>query len=403
MRYAARVNLRHDRVLLASPIRRVDGVIYEGVAARIHTAADPLRYGKRTEQRDRSELRRIVRDAPGTRIIVLHPDPNKRGPDGQPLGGRVSDEPVVGTILSARLDGDFAVVRFEVTDPRGIAAIEREGWRELSLGYGARLDALGFQRGTNIDHMAIVPTARCGDACTIRTDCSGTQSACPCQAGGGMQKPLLQDNTMKTKPTDQVTHADALRSLESQRSEAEQRATAAEATAAAEKLRADTADGKIIELEAQISELNVKIAAGATAAESDAIMSEKQRADAAEAQVAQFDAKFEARVNERVELVRRAEVIMGGEFRTDGLSDREIMASVVKRLDSGADVSNAVADGVIRGRFLAAADRHASSARALARVAEVTANTTRVDAAAEARKERRQAWRKPLPNAQVKR
>lgn len=392
--------LRHDRVLLAPPIRRVDGVIYEGVAARIHTAADPLRYGKRLELRDRSELRRIVRDVPGTKIIVLHPDPNKLDRDGNKLLGRHSDEPVVGEVLDARLDGEFAIVKFKVSDPRGIDAIERRGWRELSLGYGARLDAGGFQRGTNIDHMAIVPTARCGDACTIRTDCSGAQSACSCQAASDMQNPYTQEPiAMKNKPTDQVTNADALRSLEAQRADAETRLATAEATAAAEKLRADTADGKIIELEAQISELNVKIAAGATAVESEAILAEKHRADQAEAQIAEFDKTYENRVRERVELVRKAEVILGHEFRTDSLSDREIMASVVKRLDSGADVTNGVPDGVIRGRFLAATERHASGARAIARVAEVTSNTTRIDAAAEARKERRESWKKPLPNS----
>lgn len=386
--------LRHDNAVLHAPIRRVDGVIYEGVAARVHTVNDPLRYGKRIELRDRSEVRRIVRDVPGARIVVLHPNPDKPGPDGKPLGGRVSDEPVMGKVLSARLDGDLAIVRFEVTDPRGIDAIERRGWKMLSLGYGARLDAGGFQRGTNIDHLAIVPTARCGDECSIRTDCSGAQRACSCQHAGGMQNPYTQEQTMKTPDQSEV-----LRSLEAQLSDAEKRAKESTEMAAAEKLRADTADGKIIELESQLSELNVKIAAGATAVESQAILAEKMRADAAEAQIAQFDSKFETRVRERSELVRRATVVMGETFRTDELSDREIMATVVKRLDSGADVTNAIPEGVIRGRFLAAYDRHSATARSMARVAEITTNTQRVDAAEEARKNRRESWKKPLPNS----
>jgi len=195
------------------------------------------------------------------------------------------------------------------------------------------------------------------------------------------------------------TQAEALRSLEAQRAEHEARANAAETQVSTEKLRADTAEGRIAVLEQEISDLKVKIAAGATAVETEAVTREKIRADAAEAKIAEFDKTYETRLRQRVALERRASIVMGEDFRMDSMSDREIMATVVKKLDASADIGSLVSDGVIVGRFLASTERHAASARALARVAEVSAPTQRADAAEERKAKRQQAWREPLPNA----
>jgi hypothetical protein len=395
------MSLRHDRATLRAPFRKIGATVYEGVAARVHGPGDGLRYspGRRNhlgeplpvfEYRDRDELARIVKALPGTRMIVKHPDPTK-------AGGRLTDEPVVGRVVSARLDGNEAVVQFEITNPAGVRAITG-GFHELSLGYGVgRLDDNAFQHGTEIDHLAIVEYARCGSACSIRTDCAD-QVSCPCQSAQRMQLISPQDNKiMATKnPADQT---DALRSLEAQRADAESRATTAETSLAAESLRADTAEGKLLELEKQVEELQMQIAAGASAAEAEAVQREKLRADAAEEKIANFDATYEGRVRERVALERQAAIVMGDDFRMDDLDDRQVMATVVKRLDASADVGAAIPDGIIKGRFLALTERHAATARSLARVAEVTATTQRADARAEAEAKRKNQWRQPLPNA----
>src|SRR5262245_48393729 len=158
--------------------------------------------------------------------------------------------------------------------------------------------------------------------------------------------------------------AETLRSVSAQLAETEQRAKTAETDRDAQKMRADTAEGKLLESEKQVSELKTQIASQQASIETEAIKREKTRADKAEETIAAFDKTFDQRVRDRVKLERGAEVVMGPEFRMDGLTDREIQATVIKRLDAEADVSASVPDGVILGRFLAATQRHAAGARA---------------------------------------
>lgn len=197
-------------------------------------------------------------------------------------------------------------------------------------------------------------------------------------------------------PDKNMDPAEALRSLESQRAELETRAQQAETAVAAEKLRADTSDGKIVELEKRIQELEATIAAGSNAVESEAIAREATRADAAEKKVAEFDKRFEVRCRERAALVSKAQVIIP-DVRLDDLSDRDIMSTVVKHLDAAADISESVAEGVIRGRFLAMTERHAKTAQSMARVASITGQTRADTAPNQASKKK--PWQQPLPNA----
>ncbi len=385
---------RHDRApkharQLAAPVQRDGYVEFEGVAARLHGPGDGLAYPefKRTEYRDASELRAIVEQLPGKPVVVNHPQ-----------GGKMkASTPIIGRVASARIDGDLAIVKLHIdtNEARGLVAV---GLDELSLGYDVGLDSRNYQRETEVDHLAFVPIGRCGGACTIRTD---EKSACTCHATESMSHNPHKDHPMPDK-TPQMNQDEALRSLETQRADAAARATAAEALVASEKARADQASGRIQDLETQISDLKVQIAAGATAAESESIARETVRADAAEAQIAQFEAKFDARVNERVALVTRAGAVMGPDFRCDGFDNREIMAAVVKRLDPNADVSASVSTDLIRGRFDSATERHASTARSMARIAEVTAQTTRTDSKVDAETKRRNQWKQPLPSTQLK-
>lgn len=146
---------------LAAPVR---GTVYEGRVARIHPQDDPLRYPWGSECRDAAGLQQICDQLQSPKpFTLLHPDD---------LISRGASADVVGTVLTAWMDGDYCVARILVTNPRGVTAIQ-DGVHELSLGYTSRLDEEGNQRDIRVDHLALVPVARCGPTCSLRTDCAG--------------------------------------------------------------------------------------------------------------------------------------------------------------------------------------------------------------------------------------
>jgi hypothetical protein len=358
------------------PYGAVAGVEYEGVAARVHNPGDGLTYPGRVEYRDLAELRNIVAQLPGKPVTLDHPN------------GLVSaSTKVVGRVVTARVDGDRAVVRVRIDDADTLIAI-KSGTKELSLGYQVSLDSDNYQRETEVDHLAIVQVARCGDACQLKTDSNPVADCCePCRyktAKLDLQGNHMSDTNIK------IEDKEAIRSLEAQRADAAKVADAEKLRADSEKQRADQLEGKVIELEKQI-------AANAVSAETEAITREAARADAAEAKVAKFDSALNERVNARVALITKAAVVLGSDFRMDNLSDREIMAATVQKLDPSADISAQVSDGVIQGRFLAATDRHASSARSIARAA-AAATQARTDSKAD----KKPAWMEPLPTTKLK-
>lgn len=163
---------------LAAPVA---ARVYEGRAARVHGPDDPLEYPDRRppqnrQYRDAAELRRIndqlQRHKPFT---LIHP------PDLISVlvaKGQDDQADIVGEVIGAHIDGDHVVVRILVTDPRAWEAID-DGMHELSLGYTSRQDARGYQRQIEVDHLALVPRARCGPSCALRVDCAG-ETACSC-------------------------------------------------------------------------------------------------------------------------------------------------------------------------------------------------------------------------------
>ena len=195
---------------------------------------------------------------------------------------------------------------------------------------------------------------------------------------------------------------ETIRALGAQLTDAKERFDAANTKLTTETARADVAVGKLLTIEARVVELQTQIASGSMAIETDAVKREKDRADALESRVARFDSSVTALVRSRAKLERQAIVVMGDDFRTDDLSDREIRATVIKRMDSNADVSTSVPDGIIEGRFMALVEGHARNASAQARVAEVLGeqrgNAPRADAKAEMKQRARDQWKAPLPN-----
>lgn len=167
------MEVRFDRGQLQRPWRKGSALVIEGIAARVHKPGDPLRYAHGDEYRDLAELERIVSQLPGKPVVLPHPPK---------LIKRGAKPRVVGRVDAAWLDGELAAVRLTIMDGDAIAAVE-SGTKQLSLGYEVSLDAAGYQRDTDVDHTAIIPAARCGDACSLRTDermdCSAT---CGCSA-----------------------------------------------------------------------------------------------------------------------------------------------------------------------------------------------------------------------------
>ncbi len=163
--------IRTDRAgALEAPRRQPNGsVTFSGRAARV----GPMSYGGSggsIETRDESELRRIADQLPGRAVVLGHP------PGGMLSKGARGE--VVGLVTAARVDGHHVVVDANIFDRSALDAIAR-GVVELSLGYQvAHVDADGHQRGTTVDHLALVERGRCGPSCAIRTDCAG--AACPC-------------------------------------------------------------------------------------------------------------------------------------------------------------------------------------------------------------------------------
>lgn len=375
--------------------------------ARVHGHGDELVYPWGLERRDEKELRSIVAQLVGLPIVAPHPD---AAPPHFGMVGRGAPANMVGRIARAWVAREpvtgvlHAYADLELHSP-GIL----DHWDEMSLGYESGVDDRGYQFGTRVDHLAIVPRARCGETCAARVDEKRTDCACAipgaCQSRGTCHTVTGNARNVDHHPEETMDPEklnETIRSLGEQLASEKARADKAEKSAADEKLRADTATGQIIELEKREREAKVQMDAQSDVAEREAVKVQRERADAAEALIAKFDEKFEERVQSRVQLERKAAAVMGTDYAMLGLDDRTIMATVVKRLDSDADVSERIEIGVIRGRFLAATERFDSGARAVARMAEASARSDARDDLEDRRTARAKRGTEPLPSSKLK-
>lgn len=321
------MEIRFDRGPLKRPERKGRSFVVEGYAARVHAPGDPLRYDHGDEYRDAIELGKLVEQLAGLSVTLPHPPGLLRN------GAKAC---VVGRVDAAWLDADRAGVRMTITDEVAARAIE-SGIKELSLGYETSVDDAGYQHNSRADHLAIVSTARCGAACSLRTD---DKSTCSCGCGTQFDR----ENTT-------TEGSDMAKDTPSQE-------------------RVDELVGENKTLTARIAQLEADLVAGAQAAESEKIAAEKTRADAAEAKVARFDETFQAAVRARTKLEREAGKVMGPEFRMDDMTERQIHEVVVKRLDANADVKS-VSDAELRGQYQVLASLSAKNVESQKRVAEI--------------------------------
>lgn len=186
----------------------------------------------------------------------------------------------------------------------------------------------------------------------------------------------------------------------------------AEAELKAANTRADSATterdegvGKIKTLEGRISDLQAQLASGATAVETEAIQRQMARADEAERSLGELERSIPALIERRTQLMHKASLHMGEDFRMDGLDDRGVMVAVIKRLDSSAEVDRGVSDGEIKGRFDSLIAGHVANARSKARVGALLASDVGnageradEDEREQRMREYQDQWKQPLPN-----
>jgi hypothetical protein len=375
----------------ANMVRRGATTTFTATVARTHDRRDALQYEWGAEYRDTAELQRIVDQLPGLPIVAP-----PTAPYGHPAGLLLDNVPhrVIGRIDSAKLENDRAVVEMTVHDAAAIAAIDG-GITEVSLGYQAAT-SMGFQRHTRVDHLAIVPKGNCGAACSItaRVDacCDACEKTKPCMAQTPMHNSGLGDTIMDKD--------ELIRQLNAQLAEVTTRADAATTELAAASARFDHASGEASQLKKDLEEANARIAANDAAVQTEAVKQVTTKLDEATAKIARFDELFVDRVEKRVVLERKAEIVLGPEaskFR--GLTDRMVRTLVIKHLDASADVSDTISDGHLEGRFDVLTERRAATARSIARVSEV-ATQERKDAAAPVASN--QLWLLPLPSTSMK-
>lgn len=134
-----------------------------------------------------------------------------------------------------------------------------------------------------------------------------------------------------------------IRLLQTQNTELAAKVTTLESDVKAKTARADafeqgekTAREKVLELEARIS-------AGATAAETAALKELQTRLDAADLELAKVRDAQPDLVRKRAGLIVRAHGVLGQEFRADSLDDRAIRESIVRKLrpKDGLQISDA--------------------------------------------------------------
>jgi len=332
------LELRFDRGGITSPTPKADGtVIYSGRAAR--TGDHEYPWG--TERRDADELRRITNQLKGAPVVTPHPTGLIR--EGAPAN-------VVGEVTDAWVDGDHVSISFRV-DAAGDEAI-KSGANQLSLGYQVESGRGEPHRGTTVDHVALVPFARCGPTCSIRTDnqcpCDNGAQACPCASPVpdltlGKKRAIFNpspdsgenmsdtDRTDKLESENKILQA-TITSLEAQRDQASARADSLQKQVDDLKERTDSEE--VETLNAKVAELT------------EQVETEKARADAAE------DPEQRRKdIAARVKLETSALAALGetGRERFDGKTDREIMVEVAEK--HGARIDSDKSDDYVSARF----------------------------------------------------
>jgi len=317
-----------------------------------------------------------------------------------------------GAGAAPRMDAGDPTFGVQMTDPdqpeNPAAEVANETETEDAKACSAAMDSFGSlhfadgaQRRASFDTI-VARAATCGvDSGNFRAKFGDALDA-PCACPDCMQESdQMADKKNDAAPTPSMSATEALASMSAQVADLQRRLTVAEQTAAAERERADRLDGAAIEAAKDLAAAKAAVASNAVAAETVAIKEAQRRADAAEKALADLNSTYPAKVTARADLQFRAASVLGREFRFDGLTDRQIMDQVVKKIDPAADLR--VTDGVIRGRFDAMITGHERTARQIADTAAAHLDAGKpADPHSQYTETQRTAWKRPLPSASLR-
>lgn len=168
----------------------------------------------------------------------------------------------IGTVTTVgRQDGDNVVSDIVIHDPR---VIKQDGWKELSVGYSVDLDETpgeyngerydAIQTNIRVNHLAVVPAGRAGNA---RLNLDAADAVSDTEDGPGAANPTdHKDDPIMTKiRLDNGLEYDAAPEVQHAYDKARNDAKQAETKAETEKARADAADAKLAEKDREIEQL----------------------------------------------------------------------------------------------------------------------------------------------------
>jgi hypothetical protein len=440
------MEFRIDIGQLRPPKRTADGRL---VAEGLLTRAGVFSY-RNPDGTERRELRLpdevFRKDALDS--FALTPVTNNHPPEL--INAKNAKRYSVGTVgENVQKDGDFVRARLVVHDAETIRQMEA-GKASLSCGYEVELDKTpgvhpeygrydAIQRRIVGNHVAIVDTARAGEAARVRMDAAvmldsdlgaeernklsdasfavPSRRALPIENEAHVRAAMSRFGQTDFQSSDEkrtayhkiLARAKALGMdasgfeqawsgrLDSARFDSggqmaentKEALDAAVAKLATEKARADAAEkardefkSAADEARGQVESLKEKVTALEKSRQDGSSLESEIRALKANleaAEKARADAEDPDRLRKAVasrsKLETRAAIVLGGVARFDTLTDREIMVAVLERLGKSADLKEA-SDAYVKGRFDTAVEQYLDGERALDKLRSVTTSAS---------------------------
>jgi hypothetical protein len=287
-------------------------------------------------------------------------------------------------------DGDRMRAKLLITDAALVSKIMNRDKAQVSNGYFADLE---FRSGeydgepfdavqTNIrgNHVAVVDEARAGPEARIKLDSLGERDGFMVRVVQGARPEPFQETQMPKLKIDGVEFE------------------APEQTIQAFEKKLRKLDEKASEKDSKVEELTALL--GKAEGERDAVKSQVVKLDSA-LRAARDPKALAAYVNARVDLVAKARGVLGDDFKADGLTDREVKAAVVAKLQPTLKLDGK-GDEYVTACFDALSVKSDTENPALARVREEIYADDRDDSVVlDARdkfiQESQNLWKKPLP------
>jgi len=234
---------------------------------------------------------------------------------------------------SVKQDADQVASMLVIQEAQLLGAVERRDRTEVSCGYncdveekngvtpgGERYDRI--QRNIRYNHVAIVPNGRAGKSVALRLDSTGEQIEEPQSTEPRPMKSIRIDGIdfPLGSPAEQDAAIQAMSRYQA-KLDADARSVAATAKSLEEtRTRADSAEARVKALETDLA-------------------------------TARDPKRMDALVAARQEVIVGAKSVLGSEFKTDGLTDREIKVAAILAAKPTTKIDTATSDDFINGLF----------------------------------------------------